>query len=224
MDVMDMRRRLLMMQKKSDGLPAEYIRLSWLESTPNDKRQNPYIITDVYPTNALGFDCTFVPYGYFVQADNYKTGYSCIFGGRNSSGLNDFQLTQFTTSSNKGTLRTGAGGTAQKDAHMLDRGVLQTASKRGSVYTGPDGTEVQISEYRFTVTRPIYLFGLDSNNAVIQQGPGCRIYIMRFYDGDTLIRDYIPAQRKADGEFGMYEMITGNFLTNQRTGASFIGG
>lgn len=40
----------------------------------------------------------------------------------------------------------------------------------------------------------------------------------RWWDGDTLIRNYIPCYRKSDGKVGMYDTVTKSFFTNAGTG------
>jgi hypothetical protein len=40
----------------------------------------------------------------------------------------------------------------------------------------------------------------------------------RISQGTEIIRDYFPCYRKSDGEIGLYEMFTGEFLTNQGGG------
>ena len=44
-------------------------------------------------------------------------------------------------------------------------------------------------------------------------------YYVRIFDGNTIVRDMIPCRRNADGEIGMYDIVTGNFFTNQGTGS-----
>ena len=50
-----------------------------------------------------------------------------------------------------------------------------------------------------------------------------RIYYLKIYDGDTLVRDFIPTKRNSDNEIGLYDKVTKQFFTNQGTG-TFIGG
>ena len=44
-----------------------------------------------------------------------------------------------------------------------------------------------------------------------------------FYDGDTLIRNYIPCYRKSDNEIGLYDIVNNVFYTNQGTGVFLKG-
>lgn len=40
-----------------------------------------------------------------------------------------------------------------------------------------------------------------------------KIYWLQIYDGETLVKDLVPAIRKSDGAVGMYDQLSGEFLT-----------
>ena len=50
-----------------------------------------------------------------------------------------------------------------------------------------------------------------------------RIYYMRITDGDSLVRNFIPARQDSTGTLGMYDTVTNTFYTNAGTG-TFIAG
>lgn len=197
-------------------LPTEYQEVEYIESYGAECIQ-----TDVVPSNTIGFDCTF----YAKSSFSWTAGYfGCIFGGRFGSGSQDFQLTTYipVSSYRQGSLRFGPTNPVQAGFERL---VKQSVSLRNLIYTDAGGNEAEVQEYVWTdIRRPITLFLLNSNGSYTQGGSGCRIYVMRFYDGDNLIREYVPCYRKADGEIGMYELITGTFLANAGTGEFTAGG
>ena len=45
-----------------------------------------------------------------------------------------------------------------------------------------------------------------------------KLYSCKFYDGDTLIRDFIPVVRQTDGIAGLYDKINNRFYTNAGSG------
>ena len=45
------------------------------------------------------------------------------------------------------------------------------------------------------------------------------IYSYKFYQGASLIRDFVPCRRHSDGAAGLYDMITGAFYGNSGTGS-----
>lgn len=71
----------------------------------------------------------------------------------------------------------------------------------------------------------MYIFGLGVNgNSYDGNSPD--YYIMRWckmYEGDTLVRDFIPAQRKSDSKYGMYDCVNKQFYTS-KNGTIFTGG
>lgn len=50
-----------------------------------------------------------------------------------------------------------------------------------------------------------------------------RIYYLKIYDGDTLVRDFIPTKRNSDNEIGLYDKVTNQFFANNGTG-EFVAG
>lgn len=65
---------------------------------------------------------------------------------------------------------------------------------------------------------PLYIFATNYNNSV-SSGFGGNIYRVTVRRGETVLRDYIPCYRKADGVIGMYEIMTETFLTNAGSGS-----
>lgn len=216
--MVSMRRQLLSVL----ALPFDFEPVPYLQTS-----NGAYIITDVTPSNALGFEIEFAPFGeYTNQADRY----GCIMGGRYASGNNDFQIGTYTTFMPRpeggytyynGTFRYGSNTTGRNvDAHMIGQGVKQKAKFHNQVYTAPDGSTTNINNYEWNESfiRPIYLFIMNNNGVAAQQGPGCRIYYVKFFDGNTLIRNYVPVRQKSTNKLGMYEKITNQFLINAGSG------
>lgn len=200
MDLMSIRRKMLMGQNKS-RLPSEYQEVEYVESTGTQ-----YIQTDVIPSNDLGFDCTFYTKS---KISSYGNQYGCIFGGRKGSGNNDYQLTTYAEGNN-GSHRYGPREMANAGITRLQK---CKASRRYLEFTNCEGLKVQLTAYNWNTTIPIALFCLRDNTNHAQGGSGCRLYVMKFYDGDDLIRNYIPCIRKSDNVAGMFEYVTGQFLT-----------
>ncbi len=75
-------------------------------------------------------------------------------------------------------------------------------------------------------TNPILIFAGNSTETGNYGKPmEARLYNMKIYiySTDTLIADYIPCARNKDGQIGLYDLVSGKFLTNAGTG-EFIGG
>ena len=48
-------------------------------------------------------------------------------------------------------------------------------------------------------------------------------YYFQIYDGDTILRNFIPCYRKSDNEPGMYDTVSKTFFTNSGTGTFLVG-
>lgn len=211
MDLMLRRRQLMAMQGE---LPSAYRRVAYLESSGTQ-----YITTDVLPSNTLGYDCTF----YSKSNVTAYADYGCIFGSRYASGDNDCQVTTFTTNDAVyvGTFRFG--NTTGYNAGIIKE-TIQSISKRNSTFINATGDSIAVRDNTWdgTKRKPMYLFLLNNNGTPAQGGLGCRIYVMRFYDGDVLTHNFIPCVRKSDSKPGMYDIVSKAFYTNAGTGEFIV--
>lgn len=199
-------------------LPPEYQEVEYLKSTGTQ-----YILTDVTPSNTIGFDCVFFTTNKIAEND-----YGCIFGSRIKSGSYDFQLTTFSMlrkyPGRKGTLRFGPNDATGKDYDAeITINTRQRATLKNHIFTTPKGTSTTVMNYSWTYIVPIMLFGLNENGSFVQSGGGCYIYVMRFYDGSQLTHDFVPCYRKSDSKPGMYDLVTKQFFTNAGTGEFLVG-
>ena len=71
--------------------------------------------------------------------------------------------------------------------------------------------------------QPMGLFARCNQRNQFDKFSKAKIYSFQLYSETKLERNFIPAQRKADGVIGMYETVTKTFFTNAGTG-EFIGG
>lgn len=76
-----------------------------------------------------------------------------------------------------------------------------------------------ISDTLTQQTVPVSIFGYHSaSNGAISSRRHYTFYGARCSRGNEVVREYIPCYRKSDGEIGLYEKFTGEFLTNAGTG------
>ena len=68
----------------------------------------------------------------------------------------------------------------------------------------------------------VYLFANNSSNEAVQK---TSLKIASFYikDNGALVRNFIPAKRNSDNVLGMYDTVSGQFFTNQGSGAFAAG-
>ena len=92
-------------------------------------------------------------------------------------------------------------------------------SKSGLVV---DGTSYgSANSGTFTCTYSFVLFGWNNGSGGVS-ATASRVYACQIYDGDTLVRDFVPCISDADG-IGLFDLVEGKFYGNAGTGA-FLGG
>lgn len=77
-----------------------------------------------------------------------------------------------------------------------------------------------------TQTAPIGIFcylRVTNGETTLQSSRDMIFYSARISQGREIIREYIPCYRKSDGEIGLYEKFTGEFLTNKGSGTFTVG-
>ena len=88
---------------------------------------------------------------------------------------------------------------------------------------------IQDQEYIFEETNsfpefPLFLFNLNYFGEPTSEDAGdLTIYSCKIWDNDTLVRNFIPCYRKADGAKGLYDTINYTFYENQGTEEFIIG-
>lgn len=103
---------------------------------------------------------------------------------------------------------------------------IMTAAKNGATMSVED---VGAWSASFTATAmsgsantEIYLFAR-GNSGNYERQSKCQMYRAKIYNGDDLIRDFVPAKRNSDGEIGMYDIVNDVFYANL-TDTPLIGG
>lgn len=95
-----------------------------------------------------------------------------------------------------------------------------------------DGTDAHIiqngTEYSYTPTqdqwfltstRPLFLLGRCSyNGKMYGNSPACMVYSMKIWEGNDLVRDFVPCIRRSDHKAGFYD-LAGSI--SSETGTSF---
>lgn len=177
-------------------LPDDYMLVEYIESTGTQ-----YINTGVLPNQNTGFDISFSdPDG------NINSG--TMMGSKNLE--NGFVLTTYTNDDSlNGTFIYGkeiddAQNNFDEDVHI---------SLKNKVYNELFPLKTQ----QFAINVPIVLFALNDNN-IVKEHIGIQLYGLKFYDGNDLIRDFVPCYRKKDGTVGLYDLANAKFYTNNGTG------
>lgn len=83
-----------------------------------------------------------------------------------------------------------------------------------------DGTKM-VNYASFSSSSTIYLFNLNLNES--NYCAESRIWRFRHKRNGVLVRDLVPCYRKSDNVAGMYDLVSGSFLTNNGTGIFITG-
>lgn len=71
----------------------------------------------------------------------------------------------------------------------------------------------------FETTNNMFLFRCNSSDRI----GSLKLYYCKIYNGNTLVRDFIPCYRNSDNEVGLYDLVNNVFYTNQGTGVFIYG-
>lgn len=193
---------------KQSRLPLEYQELEYIESTGTQ-----YIDTGVIPDENTGFEIEFI-----TKNNVDHDVYGSVFGARTASKTDELQLTSYIPSVGdyNGTVRFN---NLEYNAGILPLKVNKVSLKN-KVYN--DGVNELNLEGEFTAPCSLTVFALNEMNNVVQYG-NLILYNFKLYDGDTIIRDYVPVYRTTDSEIGLYDLVNGKFYPNLGEGEFKVG-
>jgi len=69
----------------------------------------------------------------------------------------------------------------------------------------------------FTTPQNLIVFGYYSSPTT-RSLSAIRLYHLKLWENNIIVRDFIPCYRNSDGEIGLYDSINDIFYTNQGTG------
>jgi hypothetical protein len=211
-----MRRRLMIEQGE---LPSGYVRLNYIENTGEAYIATGYINdSNTHPSKVV-VD--------FAYTDASVMGH--IFGvSDNAAGKVGFDRYGFAFSSYSekfSFLRIGTSGAwVSFGAADTNRHLFEYVHQEGIYFDGvlQESTVEAANRTVRGANYPIGIFALMRQFAPAEYALA-KIYSFQLWDETGLARNYVPVQRKKDGEIGMYETITKTFHANSGTG-SFMGG
>lgn len=174
-----------------------YYRLNYIQS---DGFQ--YIDTGIFPNDGISVYCDFHPtsgsyYDMYVFGCADSNNSSSFVVTTNSGYKNVFVVTPFMTITHNSETRNN-----RQVVEMSSRNV----NINGESYIASSDIDAQPS-------LSMYLFGVNSRGGEILSGD-VAISSCKIYQGDTLVRDYIPAMDE-EGNIGMYEAVNAEFKTSQ---------
>lgn len=154
----------------------------------------------------------------FMLLSYNGTGANGLFGYYSTSAIERYSITIYSTSAtipraigtNLGTL------SAAYDTSSLNTLYEIEISKDGYYV---NGEQIASATDVGSITTPSNCFLYKANN--YDTTSFARIYKFQMYESDALIHDFVPVKRNDNGQYGLYDKITGYFyLPNTQTGFS----
>ncbi len=195
-----------------------YQRVEYIESA--ETGTYPYIITDFYADNDTGVE---VVASFAVMQDRIP------MGSRQDSGTTRFYCAYpLSTTSCYYGFNTGSSISCSTKVNTKYRLQTNFMNSRQAIIYEANGARKAFATFTQTLgehTVPISIFGYNSaSSGTVSSKREYKLYGARISHGFDVVREYIPCYRKSDGEVGLYEKFTGQFLTNQAAGAAFAKG
>ena len=197
-------------------LPDEYRKVEYIEST---NLQNQYIDTGLILNENSGYYIDFIPYNNTTatQAPSYINA-----GG---AGGGDTVYTRMGISVYVAKGKTGT-GELQFFNYKLDPKLSKEARTKISiinkVLTYNDGTTVELNPQTNTTSNSLLIFAAHTDP--IARFSNMKLYNLKIYNLNEVIRNYIPCYRKSDNVKGLYDLIEGGFYENLGDGDDFTAG
>lgn len=184
---------------KKSRLPLEYQEVEYIES--NGKQ---YIDSKVIASTAIITE---------VKCQSF-VGNKCIVG----MGTTASQRYQIYANTNKTYSVSCAGTSTNFDGNFSIEEIaiikLDPVAKKATI----NGTEYDLSWTGSVQDRTLWLFGRNQTSSPTNYLSTTKMWYCKMWDGNTLVRDYVPCYRKSDSETGMYDLVTETFFENQGTG------
>lgn len=195
--------------KPSSNLPEGYTELAYIESTGTQ-----YVDTGVKPDQDTRIVIKLV----------WETSRTQIYYGAYQSSALVWSFEQTSSGDFKDYYR---------NTSNYVSGAIETANTEHEIDSGPAGLyvdgELKLSRESgsntFVVDSTLYLFGEHYQNTRPSNNSLCadfKMYSAKIYSGNTLVRDFIPAQNAAEA-VGLYDLVGAKFYANAGTG-SFTAG
>ena len=187
-------------------LPKEYQEVEYIESTGTQ-----YIDIGITGTNNTKVDIEF-------QA----TGTNFLpFGARMDASRDCFAIWAF--SGRVGSdLRIGFDGTGGYTGGATTTDKYHIIHSKDETYVNNELVWTTGTIRTFTTPQNLIVFGYYSSPTT-RSLSAIRLYHLKLWENNIIVRDFIPCYRNSDGEIGMYNMVNDEFYTNSGSGTFLKG-
>jgi len=181
-----------------------------------------YIDTEYYPNPNTRMEAELL----FAGAAGSRVGTS-PFGCAENNGLASFSM-NFGASWDQNDVfftwfeKSYGQGAAVRNMVISTRTVRSTFTvnaKTGAVWYGPT-TMTALPKTTTHTVHPMYIFGIYGADGVVKPLTvfGMRVFGWKIWDGQTLVRDFVPCYRVFDFAGGLLDRVSGRFFANAGSG------
>lgn len=214
MDVMNLRRHLLLNVYHGGALPSAYQRVSYLEATGTQ-----YINTGVDLSNEKDI---YIEVDFEVLASAASDN-AILCGQTQTLSYGAWKLPNWCDKN----IEVRGYGISNNGVAQVERGVrtkLTFDYSDGEQKIYKDGSLIRTNNNSWQTGSdfPLHMF-VGKNVDVMKWYAKARIYNVYIRFGSAEIRNFIPCYRKSDNVAGMYDLVNGVFYTNDGTGSFNIG-
>jgi len=147
------------------------------------------------------------------QVTNTEVSNQALFGSRGTANITDTTSTNIFFNTQNSQLRldwNGNGGQAvaislDSDIHMIC--VDDTITINGEVFSG---NTLKSTEY---LNYSMYIGNFNNAGAPYKTGSYSKFKSFKIWDGDVLVRDFVPVKRTADEKIGMLDLLNNIFYS-----------
>lgn len=140
-----------------------------------------------------------------------------MYGARNAVSATD-TFGVFVNSATEFWAQVGGDGTNTGGTFSgvpTNRNVIDVAGTKIKL----NGTTIKTYTNKLTTGKKyLILCGLNTGGTIDNRKFNGKIYSFRIYEGNTLVKDFVPCYRKSDNAIGFYDLINQVFLVNNGSG------
>ena len=192
-------------------VPDDYQQVEYIESTAGN-----YIATDYYANS----DTKIVAKYNFTSNKEY----AAVFGAR--GGDLTYMLVDAALKDSYLYFYYGASSSEIHSVGSIGFGNDYTVTAAKGIAHIPDFEDIgSFDNSVFQMQYPLYIFTFNESNSVPSNfvRGGVRLYYMKIYENDILVKNYVPVIKKASGEAGLLDTLTNTFYGKSGSGSFIVG-
>ena len=191
----------------SSILPSEYTQVDYIQSSGTQ-----YIDTGIKRNQDTKVNLDF-------EGTNFSySGNKTIIGSRTSSTEKHYGIT-IAQGSNP-YLYSGYNNTSQEGVRISLNTKYNIFKDKNITYL--DNTQITNTTYTtFETPTNMYIFAMNEGSTKFYSS--IKLFMLKIYNNNELVRDFIPCYRNSDNEVGLYDLVNDVFYTNQGTGTFTYG-